>query len=279
MCTGYAGLDQAVAQVLDVEPAWVADPAPGAAAILAHHMPDVPNLGDITTVQWEDAVHVDILAAGYPCQPFSFAGPRKGTTDSRHIWPHIATAVRHLAPGLVVLENVPGHRNLGFDQVLGDLAALGFDAEWTSLRASDVGAPHKRERLVILARHPDRMAWPPPLAPDRRPRPMAEPRPIQRAVRPARALAELTWDDFEPALDRWAAVIGRPAPAPRVRGRDGDELNPAFAEWLMGLPAGWVTAVPGLTTEQQLTAIGNGVVPQQLAAGIAHLLDRMDVAA
>jgi DNA (cytosine-5)-methyltransferase 1 len=157
LCTGYGGLDMAVQQVFGGELAWVADNDPGATATLTHHHPHVPNLGDLTTTKWEDVEPVDILCGGYPCQPFSSAGLRKGTDDARHIWPHIAHALRVLRPRVAVFENVAGHLRLGFDAVLADLARLGFDAQWCLVRASEVGAPHRRERLFLLAwpSHPE----------------------------------------------------------------------------------------------------------------------------
>lgn len=151
LCSGYGGLDGAVQQVLDADLAWAADPDPGATKILKHHHPHVPNLGDITSLAWSAVPQVEILTAGYPCQPFSQAGLRKGTADARHIWPHIADALCVLRPRLAVFENVRGHLRLGFDTVLADLARLGFDAGWACVRASDVGAPHRRERLFVIA--------------------------------------------------------------------------------------------------------------------------------
>lgn len=94
---------------------------------------------------------VDIVAAGYPCQPFSVAGKRQGEEDERHLWPEVRRIIGEVGPSLVVLENVAGHLRLGFDRVLGELADLGFDAEWSLVRASDVGAPHRRERLFVVA--------------------------------------------------------------------------------------------------------------------------------
>lgn len=363
MCTGYAGLEQAVAAVLDVEPVWVADKDPGAAAILAHRMPGVPNLGDLTRVDWDSVEPVDIVAAGFPCTDLSFAGLgagiRKGTRSG--LWFTIADAIDVLRPRLVVLENVRAivSRRPGLDVVLGDLARLGFDAEWTCNRASDIGAAHQRERWFLLAWPADaprprlegaRLRGRPPghggVAADtdderghgpsaehraggrevatgdaaadpagigeREPadaplavaggghtRPEPRRRGVQPAAYPARdgrhegrpeptrlvrgpdaalgGSANVDWGGYGPAIDRWARVLGRPAPAPRVpTGRDGaDQLNPAFVEWLMGLDEGHVTAVPGLARNQQLTALGNGVVPAQGAAAIAHLLDRM----
>lgn len=151
LCSGYRGLDMAVEQVLGTTTAWVSDIDPGANKILAHHWPTVPNLGDLTTARWEDVEPVDIVCGGYPCQPFSLAGKRKGTADDRHIWPSIATALRVLRPRIAFFENVAGHLRLGFDTVLADLAALGFDAEWCTVRASEAGAPHPRRRLFLLA--------------------------------------------------------------------------------------------------------------------------------
>lgn len=151
ICSGYRGLDMAVEQVFGGTTAWVSDIDPGASAILAHHWPTTPNLGDLTAVGWEDVEPIDIVCGGYPCQPFSTAGKRKGTADARHIWPYIATALRVLRPRIAIFENVANHLRIGFDTVLADLAAIGFDAEWCLVRASEVGAPHERKRLIVLA--------------------------------------------------------------------------------------------------------------------------------
>lgn len=151
LCTGYGGLDLAAEAHYGAETVWVGEYNPQASAVLEHRFP-VPNLTDLTAVDWSTVEPVDVLTAGYPCQPFSHAGRRKGTEDDRHIWPHIADAVRVLRPGRVVLENVAGHLSLGFGDVLGDLAALGYDTRWCCVRASDAGAPHRRERVFVVAR-------------------------------------------------------------------------------------------------------------------------------
>lgn len=80
---------------------------------------------------------------------------------------------------------------------------------------------------------------------------------------------------YAPAVERWAPIIGRPAPAPTISGR----LSPLFVEWMMGLAAGWVTDVPGLSRPQQLKALGNGVVPQQAYAAITHMINSQAAAA
>lgn len=85
LCSGYGGLDIAVRSALEgpAEVAWHADPDPGAAAVLAHHWPDAPNLGDITTVDWATVPPVDVLTAGFPCQDVSVAGRERGWTTRR----------------------------------------------------------------------------------------------------------------------------------------------------------------------------------------------------
>src|SRR5690606_37807733 len=152
LCTGYGGLDLAAETVLGpLTHVWHAEIDPHAAKVLAHHWPDVPNLGDLTAVDWGRVEPVDVLTAGYPCQPLSLAGRRAGMNDERWIWDGVYAAIRVLRPRIVLLENVAGHLSLGFGRVLGCLAAAGFDAEWGCFRASDVGAPHRRERVFIIA--------------------------------------------------------------------------------------------------------------------------------
>ena len=145
--TGYGGLDIAVGGDL----AWYAEIEPAACQVLAHHYPNVPNLGDITKINWADVEPVDVITGGYPCQPFSHAGNRKGKNDERHLWPNVLDAIRAIRPQYAILENVSGHRTLGFADVLADLAEIGWSCEWGTFRASDVGAPHRRERLFIIA--------------------------------------------------------------------------------------------------------------------------------
>ena len=93
----------------------------------------------------------DIITAGYPCQPFSVAGKRKGKADPRHLWPFIRDIVREIRPFQCFFENVAGHLSIGFDSVVRDLDDLGYRVEAGLFTASEVGAPHRRERLFILA--------------------------------------------------------------------------------------------------------------------------------
>ena len=145
--TGYGGLDIAVGGDL----AWYAEIEPAACQVLAHHYPNVPNLGDITKIDWSQVEPVDVITGGYPCQPFSHAGNRKGKNDVRHLWPNVLDAIRAIRPRYAILENVSGHLTLGFADVLADLAKIGWSCEWGTYRASDVGAPHRRERIFIIA--------------------------------------------------------------------------------------------------------------------------------
>jgi DNA (cytosine-5)-methyltransferase 1 len=150
LCTGYGGLDMAAQAVFGGELTWWADVDPGPIAVMQRHHPGVPNLGDLKAIDWSAVERVDLLTAGYPCQPFSNAGKRLGTQDPRHLWPYVAKAVGAIRPLCVVLENVAAHLRRGFDVVLQDLAEIGYDATWVVVRASDVGAPHRRERLFVV---------------------------------------------------------------------------------------------------------------------------------
>ncbi|MFG1648409.1 DNA cytosine methyltransferase [Micromonospora sp. NPDC049275] len=152
MCTGYGGLDMAVELVLGGQLTWYAETDRHAASVCAHHWPGVTNLGDIRAVDWSTVAPVDILTAGFPCQDISNAGKRAGITGAHSsLWSAVADAVRHLRPPLVFVENVAALLRRGFDVVEADLATLGYDTSWTCLRASDIGAAHRRDRLFLLA--------------------------------------------------------------------------------------------------------------------------------
>ena len=363
--SGYGGLDMAVHSVLGAETKWCSEIEPAPSKILKHHWPKTPNMGDITKVTWEDLPPVDIICGGSPCQDISMAGKRMGMTDGTrsNLWIEMVTAIDTLKPRLVVWENVRGALNapaasasdmeqeegLLHDQpnghlralgrVLGDLTNLGYDTEWGMLRASDVGAPHHRARIFLIAwpqgdgvlhpghdarcpefgleyenppvwagepsqsaTHPESLRWDPRHAENHR-APIGEintpahhretPPHTERTGRgpgrlqPGNASSQGTPGDTErcgyssidfgvytPAVERWEKLT-RPAPPPTETNKAGNQhLSPRFAEWMMGLPDGWVTGVSGLTRAEQLKAIGNGVCPQQAAAAIRALLER-----
>ena len=114
---------------------------------------DAPVFGDIDAFDgrpWRGLV--DVVSAGFPCQPFSVAGRQQGSADHRNKWPETHRVIREVRPAFAFLENVAGLlANEYFGRVLGDLAELGYDAEWCTYSAQDVGAPHRRKRLWILA--------------------------------------------------------------------------------------------------------------------------------
>ena len=108
-----------------------------------------PNLKTFPWGAFSD--RVDILSGGYPCQPFSAAGKRLGTDDPRHLWPFIADGIRIMRPKLCFFENVEGHISLGLRAVIEELGSLGYKTTWGIFSAREVGAPHQRKRVFILA--------------------------------------------------------------------------------------------------------------------------------
>lgn len=363
---GYGGLGMGVQAVYGGDVVWVSEFDKGPSKILEHRFPGVPNHGDITKIDWSTVEPVDILTGGSPCQDISGAGKRQGMTEGTrsNLWVAMREAIAQLKPALVVWENVGGAFSAGaassvescsgcmgddpskhlraLHRVLGDLASLGFDADWCALPASGVGAPHGRLRVFVTAwpaadaerggcrgwarearrsevggtaihGHLEGPLLPTPAAydadrggpqhPDKR-RAGGHSVSLQGALHgltllptPAvndmgdgktvdawdawtermkaehdngnghgKSLAielqrvESGWGPYTAAVERWEQVIGRPAPAPsevvRVR------------EWMMGLPDGWVTDVPGITARECKRALGNGVVPQQAAAAL-----------
>lgn len=156
LCAGIGGLELGIKQAVpSATVVCYVEREAYAAAVVVERMATLgmaPVWSDLSTFcgfPWRGVV--DCIAAGYPCQPFSVAGDRRGVEDERWIWPEIARVICEVEPRCVFLENVPAHLGSGFDRVLGDLAALGFDAEWDCIPAAAVGAPHLRDRLFIFA--------------------------------------------------------------------------------------------------------------------------------
>lgn len=437
---GYGGLALGIEEVMDAEVAWYAEYDAAPSKIMAHHYPHLTNYGDVTAVDWSTVPPVDIISGGSPCQDLSLAGRRKGMTDGTrsNLWESMREAIATIKPTYVVWENVRGAlsatatsdsdmgQRAGFlgergghlralGRVLGDLADLGYDCQWRGLRAADVGAPHGRFRVFILAtrrdavadllrgrsggratlsgdglgaganapayRTDDRPDQPgaaratsiadadlqrceereqpavtaepehpapggnhgvlpgrghdgrtrgangrfAPLAdasgrePERRGRARvverqagpresegeerqrireavgdsssgtrgeatadtagiggeerrAESARVQRGPDAIECGSPTDWGIYAPAIRRWEAVRGT-APAPtELTAKGKHRLSAAFCEWMMGVPAGWITDVPGVSRNEQLKAAGNGVVPQQAAEALRDML-------
>ncbi len=149
--TGIGGLDMAL-ESCGITPLWQVEVDPFCNSVLERHWPDVRRYTDIRGIDWAGVERPDIVFGGFPCQPFSVAGQNRGADDERNMWPETYRAIRELRPRYVFLENVPGVLAHGyFGTILGDLAKGGYDAVWDTFTAAEVGAPHRRERLFILA--------------------------------------------------------------------------------------------------------------------------------
>ena len=154
LCAGYGGLEMGLSLAgVDVNLVWFSEIDKHAAQVMGYHHPDVPNLGDLTEIT--DPPPVNVVTAGFPCQPVSTAGKRKGVNDERWLIDDVCRVAREAGADWLILENVAGLRSAnGGDamaRVVSALAGNGFAAEWTSVRASDVGAPHGRLRWFCLA--------------------------------------------------------------------------------------------------------------------------------
>lgn len=353
LCFGYGGLDMAVQSVIGGDLAWYAEYDKGASKIGAHRFPGVLNHGDMTAIDWAAVEPVDVLTGGTPCQDLSHAGKRAGMTEGTrsNLWVAMREAIATIRPRLVVWENVAGAYSATADsdmerregllgdrpgrpalralgRVLGDLASLGYDASWHGLRAADVGAPHGRLRVFVVAwpaadarrvagevsagrgfatvaqpasdGDPGRVGvalLPTPRAgdgdkggPNQRgssgdlmlPSAVVQLLPTPAAHEPGgtaeqyHAVQPDRWGEYGPAIHRWEALT-RPAPPPTEVGIKGNaRLSPRFSEWMMGLPDGWVTDVPGITRNEVLKALGNGVVPQQAAHALRLMLGAIE---
>lgn len=241
-----------------------------------------------------------------------------------NLWVNMREAIRIIRPRLVVWENVrgalsakaasdsdmePGSRQVGdgggdnlraLGRVLGDLAEVGYDAQWTTLRASDIGAPHHRARVFLIAYpsdaagervqvggrltrdseqgYPSLVLGGDVLPADAEDDGLSRARPARhRRARPADSRSgDMDWGPYAEAVQRWERLT-RPAPAPTEPNTRGNpRLSAAFAEWMLGLPEGHVTQVPGISRADQLKAIGNGVCVPQAIAALRMLLDQLE---
>ena len=148
--SGIGGLDLGLERA-GFKVIWQSEIDPYCNKVLKKHWPEVPNHGNIKEIDWSTVERPNVICGGYPCQPFSLAGRRQGTDDPRHLWPWVRTAISELRPNYALLENVRGHLTMGGIEVIGELAEIGYDAEWRIVSAAGLGAPHRRQRLIIVA--------------------------------------------------------------------------------------------------------------------------------
>lgn len=266
--SGIGGLDLGVEVATRGRVVWQCERDAFCRSRLVLRWPGVPCLHDVKAIQSENLQPVDILVGGFPCQDISQAGKRAGITGERSgLWSHFARIIRDLRPPIVFVENVAALVHRGLDVVLGDLAACGYDAEWDVLGACCVGAPHRRERLFILAAIPDRVetlgAWDDSDAcRDSAKRPMADP-------------------------DRGGCeIVGVSQPGGQQGARGGEpdrcrsrrrEYEPAGSkQWSRTPESGICRVVDGAPDRvDRLRCLGNAVVPQQATAAWRILRDRL----
>jgi DNA (cytosine-5)-methyltransferase 1 len=231
--------------------------------VLRKHWPHAPIYDDVCTLTREvlerDGIGtIDLIHGGYPCQPFSYAGKRRGAEDDRHLWPEVARLLSEIRPRWFVGENVAGHVTLGLDDVLSDLESLDYTAQAFVIPACAVGAPHRRDRVFVVA-HAN-----------------SERREEHFTATICEKLGQRTWRDFEKVLSNadtnsksrlqadssvstfggergtWNDVGGldwKPLP-----GTYWDVFEPPFFGVAHGLP----------DQVDRVTALGNAVVPQQV---------------
>lgn len=302
LCSGYGGLEIAVAEAFGAEPAWFAETNGEAALVFAAHNPGVPNLGDLIRIDWEQTARTSVIAAGFPCQTVSNIGRRLGDEDPRWLWPHVRRGLDAHRPDLIVLENVDGLVSWGEGRlwrgILEDLEARHYAVTWGIFGAClpAVQGVHHRHRVFLLGRRLDDGSTQPALQHkgkrcDRSLSLLPTPRAVDGSRGPAspeywdRALAagRKNGMDLEPAVLRHAAGStrfeaavrrwekrSRPAPVPTMIGNNGSvRMRAEFAEWMFGLDEGHVTA--HVSREAALRIIGNGVFPRQAISALRTL--------
>ena len=331
---GYGGLALAVENALSAQTIWVSEISLPPSKVLASRFPNAQNLGDVTKIPWGGVPKVDILSGGSPCQDVSLAGNRLGFSlgTRSNLWVEMRKAIEELKPELVVLENVKGVRSARADsgteyctgclgntrkrgklqpnlralgRVLGDFSEIGYDAQWVSVRASDVGAPHLRERVFVLAwRVGGRYDYEPkPFQPKHIPNKgtllptpntmdylnWREGEAREKALRRGdyrrnpsartgnlREEVHFNFESYLPAIRFWEETLAVKPPKATVNIDGRPMLNPEFSEWVMGLPRGWVTdPAIGLARKEQLQILGNGVVPQQAEYAIQTMYNNL----
>lgn len=223
--SGIGGLDLGLERA-GMESRWQVEIDPFCTKVLEKHWPKVRRYGDITKVNGAELERVDLIAGGFPCQDISYAGYGEGIGGPRSgLWFEFARIVREVGPSGVLVENVPALLDRGMGDVLGTLASLGFDAEWSSVSACSMGAPHMRHRVFIVAYSNRFDGWP---------------RVRNSDARRRGSISEI--DSFEGSRASWQTRLENPSEL--YRGADGvpfgmdrnrgigNSVSPQVAEWI-----------------------------------------------
>lgn len=257
--SGIGGFDLGL-EGAGYEIAWQVENNDYCRRILKKHWPHVPCHYDITTIDWRFIQPVDLVCGGFPCQPFSQAGKRKGKDDDRYLWPEVVRCLAVLRPTWFLGENVPGLLHLGIEQVLADLEALGYQVAVLGIPACAVDAPHIRQRLWIVA-YCERQQ----LRDERRGEVLREAGAVQATEEERQRVRADLGDGSQAVADTSAQRSngGRWEPEPAV-----GELVNGVSGRLVRFGGRVVTSAAH--RKEKLRALGNAIVPQ-----IAEALGRM----
>ena len=271
LCSGIGGFALGFEWAGLSRPVMFCDIEPWPRKILAKHWPGVPIEEDVKVLANEPEKipaggRDTILTAGYPCQPFSHAGKRRGTEDDRHIWPYIREIVVQKRPAWCVFENVYGHVSMGLDQVLFDLETDGYATRSFIVPACSVDAPHRRDRVWIIGRF---------MADTNNPRDRTQRHEANRNwPQNVKGWEKQSW----PQPSRHSENVGHPDSF--TKGKQGDRLDrksvngSAAREWSAArnrpTDTGWWATEPpvgrlahGIPNRlDQLKGLGNAIVPQ-----------------
>ena len=237
--------------------------------VLRKHWQSVPIFSDVTVIDKKDLKalpRIDVIAGGFPCQDISIAGKQAGITAKRSgLWKEFARLINEVRPKYAIIENVANLRSKGLISVLQDLWAIGYDAEWHCIPASAFGAPHRRDRIWIIA-HPaciDKIR----LSCTKK-KTQSTTGDSNKNVFSYKILGldghyqfqevrkvsqeEISIYRNTKGFAQWGI---EPKTIPRLK---EERLNPDWVEWLMGFPQGWTE---GGSRRQRLQSLGNAVVP------------------
>lgn len=293
--TGIGGLELGVCDTVtsispygnDIE--WIAGTDGNALKILDHStmFHGVPNLGDVTKINWTTVSDVDCITGGTPCQDFSYLGTRKGLEGEKSTLLYaFIEAVKAKKPDYVLWENVAGALTNGaYDVLLDALNEADYSTSSVIIPASSLGMPHKGNRLFVFAERTEKWAIPfnaqlVEVRPDTRLRCLPTPNRSRMDGRKSPwypkspSLYDLKyWSEDEvrasygAAIERWEKTFGREAP-PLAKPKG--TLNVEFIEWMMGFPKGWVTDADDVSRTAKLAALGNACTPQQASEAFYH---------